>query len=494
MKQLRGYIVIATVIVIVYALLALWLDRESVRQHEQGFNDQQALQIQLSARSIEDHFAWQLREMQIVARYFIPQYLAADPEPTIPDSVLGGLVGSPGAEGLALGFYESPTDNVMLYARPDQDGERAIRLLNGWLHSYWVPIRDGRQPFVTPFNATSDHPLYGLLLPVYIEGIFAGIVGVTLDFAPVLEQYVIPVRSGKYGAAWVQDAHSRVIYDHEPETIGQYVFRIAAPYPDLRALNRRLMQEDSGQDEYHYTDELGGQVVRKLVAWSTATLGNQRLTIAISAPDTEISAELAISRRQSTVLGALLGLALIGSGGLLYYLRQRTLQKEVAARTSELQQLTAELEQRVARRTTLLEQERAQSHTILEALNEGVIYRQGEQVYYTNAALTTMLGYTNEEIVTRPLEIFRAVTRKVDPAVAANKWQNVAEDLARTGVWRREVRLTRKDGTEFDASVYVTQVRDLAKSADWDSRDHPRCQPGKDPASSAGSIYHQRRA
>jgi PAS domain S-box-containing protein len=354
----------------------------------------------------------------------------------------------------------TPSIALSFYAHTGTSGGLADDLLRGWVAAHWDTVKASGEYFVTPFSATPEYQLYGVLIPVYVEGEFAGILAATLDFAPVLDSYIVPLRSGRYGAAWIQDANSLVIYDHESEEIGRYVTDLARDYPDLAEINRRLMTESEGQGEYHYTIERGGRVARKLVAWSTAHIGNQRLTVVLAAPDSEISANLANSREQTLILGVLLGVTLVTSGGLFYAARQRTLKKEVAARTQELEQLTGELEQRVTRRTDQLEQERAQLRTILEAMDDGLIYRQAEQIIYLNSAFVRLLGYTHDELRSRSHEVFEEVTSPSDPSMRTSWREDFADALAHNNMLRHEARLKRKDGSQFDANVYIAQVHD----------------------------------
>jgi PAS domain S-box-containing protein len=459
-KQFRTYVVIAGMIVAVYAVIALWLDREAAQQYESEFNKQQALQTQLSAKSIEDHFAWIQREMLIATTYLIPHLLKGE----VPDSATEVMTGAADyelypAEELALCFFVRPDTSHSFYRAPGEAGQLGHDLLEEWLETHWDAVQNSSELFVTPFYATAEYQLYGVLLPVVTsDDRFVGVLGITLDFAPILENFVIPIRLGQFGAAWVQAADSYVIFDHEPETIGQYVTEIAQSYPDLQRLNRRLMTEDEGRGEYHYTAELKGKVVRKLVAWSTAYLGNQRLTIALSAPDTEINANLAFSREQTVLLGILLGVTLVACGGLFYYSQQRTLQKEVAARTQELEQLTADLEQRVTFRTAELEQERAQLRTILEAMDDGLLYRQDQQIVYANSALTRLLGYTYDELRSGSSKVFQEIASAVDPTLLASRQTGLQHMVGQRAVWRQEAKLKRKDGSLFDASIYVAPV------------------------------------
>ncbi len=171
---------------------------------------------------------------------------------------------------------------------------------------------------------------------------------------------------------------------------------------------------------------------------------------------------LAVARERTVLVGILLGITLVAAGGLFYSVRQRTLQKQVVTRTQELERLAAELEQRVERRTALLEHERAQLNTILEAMEDGLFFRKDQQVLYANPALTRLLGYSNDEFLSRSQEIFREVTSAVDPALLAARQSEVFDhiDQNKNRVWQQEARLKRKDGGFFEASLFTAPVRD----------------------------------
>ncbi len=467
MKQLRGHIFVAGIIIVTYIILALWFDRAAIRQHEKDFNAQQALQIQLSARSIEDHFEWLQGEMILLGQYTLPHYLrtgySAESVTALFEARAQTVYSD---EELMIGFFTDPDTSFALYVNSSATPSQAEPLLKEWLSTYWETVEATQTLFVTPFTVLEDRQIYGILLPVFTltngsrPDTFQGIMVTMLNFEPVLERYVIPVRSGDFGAAWVHDAEGLVIYDHEPETVGDNVLAISEPYPDLRRVIDTMQIEDSGQDEYRYTVRLGGDVKRKLVAWSTVYLGNQRLTMALSAPDSEINANMTFFRGQVVALGVLLTVALVASSSLIFLNRNRNLTRLVTERTRELEDLTAKLEQRVARRTHQLDQERAQLKTILEAMTDGVIFRKQHNVVYVNSRLSDLTGYTMDEILADPESVFTTVTSSLEPAQMAMMGEKYRRTVQSQGVWRIEGQLTRKDGTLFDAGIYLAEVRD----------------------------------
>lgn len=121
-----------------------------------------------------------------------------------------------------------------------------------------------------------------------------------------------------------------------------------------------------------------------------------------------------------------------------------------------VQQHASELSRRVMERTQELETERAQLRAILDAMIEGVIfYDEDGQPQYINRSLAQLTGYDEAEwLQTRNYLQMTDVT----DSERVRLYYNVQETLLRTGIWRGEVRMRRKDGEEFDANLVATRV------------------------------------
>lgn len=459
MKHLRGHILIVVIILAIYLVTAFWLDQDNRREHERDFNEQQAMQTRLSAQSIEDRFNWLANEYSTLAKYSMPRYLTGDYSSADLTDLLTHSVSD---DELTIAFFQTIDSFDLLYQHPA--APPVSEYLQTWLLNYWDQLAAGDEydPVVTQFIATADQQLFGLLIPVFRDDArrdFAGILGLVLDFNPILEKYIIPVRSGQYGAAWVQDAEGLVIYDHEPETVGANVIDISATYPDLRRVIELMFVHDQGFDEYEYTVELGGAVERKLVAWSTAYVGNQRLTVALSAPDTEINANMLQFRKQSILLGVVLVLTLAVTTGYLYRTQRRTLEQLVTTRTRELESLTDKLEQRVNQRTRQLDQERTQLAIILEAMDDGVVFRQKNEIVYTNPALSRLVGFNVDEITRDPDTVFAHITSPIEPAQMAIMNQTYDKASERRSIWRAECQIKHKNDHLIDVHIYMAQLQ-----------------------------------
>jgi len=374
------YILFSVTIILAFMFLVRTLDEEAVRDLEANFNQQQATQVDLASRTLEEQFDWHYRSVAQVANelsvaveylYFYDRsgkrllYSARSENQVSTDALeirLTDIIQATPHHDILLWGYIGQDQEI--FASPDSSITSRNMLyrqrLHLWMSTY--PDHGTKGLWVTPIHATPDEQVIGLLYPIVSpNGEKRGVLGTILDLTPMFEQFVKPIRSGKWGAAWVQDAQGMVIFDHESDIIGQNVFELHAYYPDLLALDKRYPVELTGIDEYSFTVERGGNINRKLVAWDTASLGNQNLTVALSAPDTEISALLMSSRQTSLFLGLVLTTLLVGSGWLFYYMRQNELLNLVAERTQELKheqkRLTTEIADRERMELALRESE-----------------------------------------------------------------------------------------------------------------------------------------
>jgi len=158
------------------------------------------------------------------------------------------------------------------------------------------------------------------------------------------------------------------------------------------------------------------------------------------------------------VAGVVLAVTLIVGSGIFYTTRQRDLMRLVSVRTQELQQLNSELEQRVAERTGELTEKNAQLSTILETMEDGVIFRQRDQVTYTNPAISRLLGYSRDEIRADGNLVLNLVRQYLSD-ISFTKLQRAVEySMKYDRVTHEDVILARKNGETLYARLYIAGI------------------------------------
>jgi|GEM_PF-2064792 len=396
-KKYTTYFVLGLLaIIIMFALSMWWLDHQAVLQHERQFSEQQALQTFLAKQGFEDHLAWLVAEIGIIASH----YLAELDQDTQDLSSLEHMLGthqSAFPEIVAFVYLDTPDEIVVARAADTPAGNEARRVSLEWAAAYWPEgVTAGSGPFFPPFHITPDHQLVGMLVPVASTEKEPGLLVAAIDLYPLIERYVAPLRSGQYGAGYSIDGRGYIVYDHETEIIGRNIFDgMHANYPDLIRFDSRLVSEAAGQDEYTFTVQRGGQESRKLAAWNTVTLGNRKLVIVLSAPDIEFDEALADLRLQRTLFGLALALTLLGLSAIFFRFRQKL-----------LEQTAKELRRRVRERTAELAASESRYRALVENAPLGVLsFDRGGNIVAVNSALLEILGSPSVE-ATRQINLF----------------------------------------------------------------------------------------
>jgi two-component system phosphate regulon sensor histidine kinase PhoR len=122
----------------------------------------------------------------------------------------------------------------------------------------------------------------------------------------------------------------------------------------------------------------------------------------------------------------------------------------------EAQSLAGDLQKRVEERTAELDNERAQLHTILDAMTEGVIYYDVDgKIRYINRSLIQLTGYDADDWLSAR---DRWPENLLDEANQRNITQSIQRTLFKDGIWQTDLQLNRKDGERIDVKLVMTLV------------------------------------
>ncbi|MBN2471441.1 MAG: PAS domain S-box protein, partial [Anaerolineae bacterium] len=144
-------------------------------------------------------------------------------------------------------------------------------------------------------------------------------------------------------------------------------------------------------------------------------------------------------------------------GRLQAFADQAAIAIENAQLYDEIRKHADELQHRVEQRTLELEHERAQLQAILDAMGEGVVYTENNTIRYVNDQIVTMLGYDQMTLQGDVNEVLVQAMQFQNLDITSN-WEELLRILNRRRIWRGDARVTRQDGSTFDASLTVTLV------------------------------------
>ncbi|MBN1873679.1 MAG: PAS domain S-box protein [Anaerolineae bacterium] len=366
------------------------VERRAIVQNERLFNEQQALQTLLAKQAIEDHIHTLFIDTHIFLKHFIVGYVRDNYEVSDLNQMFRVRL-QEDPERLGYFYFKSAEEIVTFQVADTPAGQVALQMATVWASMQWAEFvnEDSEFGYVPPFYITREYQMFGVLSPFYMDGELQGMLLVVVDFMPLIQRYIEPMRSGQYGAAYVLDGRGQIIFDHETEIIGRNVFDgMHASYPDVIVIDQRLIHEDQGTGDYSFTVQRGGEVKRKLIAWHTLQIGSQKFIIALSAPDSEIGDALVGLRAQQAVLSGVLILSLLLVSGAFFHTRQRFLTQNAVYFEKLVQQRTAELAASEAR-----------YRAITELTPDAIIVYRDSEILFANQAAAELVGVSQAEIL-----------------------------------------------------------------------------------------------
>lgn len=125
----------------------------------------------------------------------------------------------------------------------------------------------------------------------------------------------------------------------------------------------------------------------------------------------------------------------------------------------EIRQHAADLQRRVEARTIELERERAQVKAILDAMGEGVVYTEDNEIRYVNDQILNMMGYDQSSLISSVDRTLMDALR-IEDVDFLDYEEHLLDVLAKRRIWRGDGVITRSDDTAFDANLTMTLVGD----------------------------------
>jgi PAS domain S-box-containing protein len=131
---------------------------------------------------------------------------------------------------------------------------------------------------------------------------------------------------------------------------------------------------------------------------------------------------------------------------------------QVRVAMSAIQQVAAAIAN--ATLFSALDAERNRLDEILNAVSDGIIVQDtAGNPLFVNPAFFQLTGWSNEALRSQPHWIFLSMPEDLVEAIRVE----LHTALAAGGSWRREMRITRPDGSAFDADLAATPIRDRNK-------------------------------
>lgn len=327
----------------VYVIIAGRMQERVVRSQEKAITEQLSLQVRLAGRAFTEIFHVFSGDALEIAEGYARDYA----EGRLSAEVLAERLAARRSvrnSVVALAYVPATQGAIIYDSTPNSLGGDFTALLARWAGESGEAFRSAPNGSVYPMiHATPVRQYAAVAAPVLQDGDLAGISIVAVDLADIFDSFAVPMRSGKYGAAFLLDEAGTVLFDHETEIIGKNIFHgLHEQFPELLAIDRQMITRKSGTGSYSFTVQRGGPVALKLVAWDSADAAGKRIIIAMSILADDVGGAIAGLKTQQNLIAALLGLTLLA--WLAYDMRRTVARsRERDARRMEMALEGAEL-------------------------------------------------------------------------------------------------------------------------------------------------------
>ncbi|MDY0019196.1 MAG: GAF domain-containing protein [Anaerolineae bacterium] len=343
-------------LLLIFGGVLVWLDARAISRSERLFNEQQASRVASARQALSDYLTLLFTKVEILVYQSVFRGYSTEPAYTrVCDSFAERKAVYP--DILSFTYLESPERVVCTQIVGTPAGAEAESLSRQWARTYWAEVSTREQgAFIPPFHIEADFQMFGLLFPVWAGEEFQGLVTVVLDFTPSIQRYITPLQSGQYSEVILIDGRGLVLYAYRLEHLGRSVLEeLHVSSPEILAVDRRMLTELSGVDSYVLASEPGGQGPRRLLAWNTVEIQDQKLIIALVAPDIAIAEATYDLRLQRVLLGVALIFFLSAGSLAWFFIRQRFLEQNAVELHRQVELRTAELTASEARYRFLVE-------------------------------------------------------------------------------------------------------------------------------------------
>ncbi len=317
------------------------------------YNRQQLLLAEQASRTLEELFETFHQNLTLVTGLFREEEVNTARVAEVSDVLAGIFESLKNAPVFDMAIFDEKGTVIGSY--PPSPGTIGVNL--GWRDYFAWAKYEGRPGMmhVTRFLTMAAGKVRGQKALIALQGIygpdgrFKGLAIITLNFDEMAKKYVLPVRIGKNGYAWLVDAKNGVaLVDPRNRLTAKPLEEAFLPkWPRLYSLlkNADLNRPETGWYEYEDPED-ETKTVRKLVGYSPVHIGDHRWILGVATPEYEIESLLGsfLKRQENFTLSVAFSIffgSLAAFGLLVAW--NGMLARRVALRTRDLARARAEL-------------------------------------------------------------------------------------------------------------------------------------------------------
>ncbi|MFO7818602.1 MAG: ATP-binding protein [Halanaerobacter sp.] len=302
---------------------------------------------------------------------------------------------------------------------------------------YWDSVEEDY--YVPPLLISKQRQLMVVFYPLQRND-SKEVIAVVSDLSNLTDKYIAPIELKEHGTAYMINGQGEIVYDRAEEIIGKNVFQIHQGYEKLLAVDKKMINQTSGSDNYKFLVRETGEMHKKYISWSTIQVGTQQLVVAMSTPETSITSQFEYFRNRFLIWSSLIILLLIVVGTLFFRINNQILVKTVNRLKAKYRRQTEKLK-------LMSEMVEQADDSIIQTDTEGYIE-------YVNKSAEELFGWSREELYGRKPDIFNAEDNEAE--VQREIYQALEEGKS----YQRVLLNKRKDGSTFWCQLKVIAITD----------------------------------
>lgn len=383
MRIRKGYIVVTSIfVIIVVSVISLNVSFHRTLQMEMAeqFNKQQLLLAKAEASNIQAFIGRVKDEMFRIAQ--LVSLLRINNE-TLYEFLANGFFQDLGRVKMGINFLDS--NGKILFSH-------GTLVIEGPFNKNFIKMA---KEFCTSESLiTQDTKYVHILTPVCRFNSLTGAVVTSIDIQDIAREFLGPIKSGSRGYAWMMDGSGNLLYHPtQPQMVGRNLYKTDTSCFKCHKsfdLEKKIIE---GKGDYFgkYVAPTGED---KVMAFSTASVGDSKWIVVVSAPYSEVTMAMQSSMKfYSWLIILIFVTASIASVMLIVLNRKRVKAEEIAKHKKELERYAEELEHKVDLRTKELSTEKEKLNTVVNAIGSGIILIDNDRtILWINQTMKEMVG------------------------------------------------------------------------------------------------------
>ncbi len=251
---------------------------------------------------------------------------------------------------------------------------------------------------------------------------------------------------GNYGSGKFFNQDGVLLFDDNVFDIGKRISDVKAIDPDfVEDFKLRVLGSTIGRGELNVPGT-NGKKERKIAAWHSLNVGQEKLVLFLSASEEQASSALLALHTRINILGIIVTVFVVSVNFALIYSRKKAVQKSARS-----------LENLVQKRTDELALSEIRYQAIFQSVNDALFIVERNMIINFNKKALSMFGYNEKEVKRMsPYDISVLSMKKEDGEVYTLR-SYVRKALFGTPQSFEWVQV-RKDGSRFESELNLSAV------------------------------------